>query len=106
QIRLLTIHPSDEDTSPLSYSLDYKSLFKAPPFAALLYCWGKLKDEVNITVNSLTVPVTANLYSALMRLRAEGLKCVWVDALCINQQDKDEKSYQVKRMGAIFQKAD
>ena len=81
------------------------SLFKAPPFAALSYCWGELSDKVSITVNGLRFPVTANLHLALRRLRAERVERVWVDALCINQQDDEERSHQVRRMGTIFQKA-
>lgn len=72
---------------------------------ALSYCWGKLNDKVSITVDGLGVPITANLHSALKRLRAERVERVWVDALCINQQDDEERSHEVKRMGAIFQEA-
>ena len=64
-----------------------------------------MSDKLSITVNGLSVPVTANLHSALRRLRAERVECVWVDALCINQQDDEERSHQVRRMDAIFQSA-
>ena len=81
------------------------SLFQAPPFAALSYCWGNLSDKASITVNGQEVRVTVNLHSALKRLREERVQRIWVDALCINQQDDEERSYQVKRMDTIFQQA-
>lgn len=89
----------------MSFSLDHVSLFEAPPFAALSYCWGQLSDQVLITVNGLEFSVTANLLSALNRLKREGVECVWVDAICINQKDPEERSHQVRRMGAIYQEA-
>jgi len=72
---------------------------------ALSYCWGDLKDKIDITVNDLEVFVTANLHAALRRLRAERIEFVWVDFLCINQQDTEERSIQIGRMGTIFRKA-
>ena len=47
--------------------------------------------------------VTVNLYGALCRLR-DGYQLLpfWIDALCINQNDLDERNYQVSRMGEIY----
>jgi len=61
-----------------------------------------LSNKAIIAVNSVKVPVTTNLYSALQQLRREGIERVWVDALCINQQNTEERSHQVRRMGAIY----
>lgn len=35
-------------------------------------------------------------------LRAEGVENVWFDALCINQEDVEEKSREIKHMGAYY----
>jgi hypothetical protein len=78
---------------------------KAPRYAALSYHWGEQTKKVPIRLNNFNFQVTVNLYGALLRLRAEGVQCLWVDALCINQQDLDERRFQVARMDAIFQKA-
>jgi hypothetical protein len=56
-------------------------------------------------MNGLSFGVTVNLHSALQRLRREGVERVWVDAICINQNDFEEKSHQIRRMGAIYQEA-
>ncbi|KAL8928745.1 MAG: hypothetical protein Q9208_001523 [Pyrenodesmia sp. 3 TL-2023] len=47
-----------------------------------------------------------NLYVALQHLRhASTPRRLWVDAICINQQDTDERSRQVERMADIYQSA-
>jgi hypothetical protein len=56
-------------------------------------------------MNGFEIPVTLNLHAALRRLRAQGTELVWVDFLCINQEDSEEKSIQIRRMGTIYRKA-
>ncbi|KAK0832045.1 hypothetical protein LTR73_002332 [Friedmanniomyces endolithicus] len=47
-----------------------------------------------------------NLFDLLERLRREKSDSwLWIDALCINQDDADERSQQVKIMGDIFRSA-
>jgi hypothetical protein len=92
--------------SPLSCSLNQVSLFQAPSFVALSYCWGDLNDKIPIRVNDCKISVTVNLHAALRQLRAEKMKCVWVDFLCINQQDSEERSIQVGRIGTIYRRAE
>jgi hypothetical protein len=89
----------------LSCSLTKVALYNAPPFVALSYCWGDLKNKTRIIVNDLEVLVTVNLYAALRRLRAEGMGFVWVDFLCINQRDSEERSIQIGRMGMMYKQA-
>lgn len=71
-------------------------------------------DEVNISaepieyirVNSSKLKVTSNLHSALFQIRDSGSQdYLWIDAICINQNDKDEVSAQVQNMGNIFWQA-
>jgi hypothetical protein len=58
-----------------------------------------------ITVNDRTVSVTRNLEKALRALRRLDQNIVWVDALCINQQDMKERGRQVVRMKDIYSNA-
>lgn len=44
-----------------------------------------------------------NLHAALLRLRDRFLeRIIWVDAICINQLDLNERSSQVQRMAMIY----
>lgn len=48
---------------------------------------------------------TTNLEAALRHLRlVDEPRLLWVDAICINQQDDNEKGHQVRQMGRIYQK--
>ncbi|KAF5695034.1 heterokaryon incompatibility protein (het-6OR allele) [Fusarium globosum] len=83
-------------------------------YIALSYVWGhpKLSDEeapYSITVDGRPFEVTPNLFHALVQLSQsyrirQGFK-LWIDAICINQNDNDERGKQVVRMRDIYQSA-
>lgn len=55
---------------------------------------------------SNVIPVTRNLASALQYLRLEDKPRVfWIDAICVNQEDLQERSHQVQRMANIYKNA-
>jgi hypothetical protein len=87
--------------------LIHVSLYDKPKYVALSYAWGDLRDTEMITIGQSSVPVTKYLYSALEHLRYnnEEVRTIWIDALCINQRDNDEKSWQVQLMREIYQRA-
>ncbi|KAK0707784.1 heterokaryon incompatibility protein-domain-containing protein, partial [Lasiosphaeris hirsuta] len=75
-------------------------------YEALSYVWGDKSTRRSISINKCDVQVTANLYAALLHLRDRVFERVlWVDAICINQQDADEKGRQVNSMANIYAKA-
>ena len=58
-------------------------------------------------VTEVQVSITANLHSALQRLRlVDKPILLWADAICINQDDKAEKEAQVLLMRRIYTRAD
>lgn len=74
-------------------------------YEALSYVWGKNGNEVAVTVNGHERDVTHNLYAALRQLRHPTRKrALWVDQLCINQWDNDEKAEQVNLMRFIYKR--
>jgi len=78
-------------------------------FEALSYAWGSTKTliEVNAGPGTETISVTQNLATALPYLRYENTpRRLWIDAICVNQQDKDERSQQVQRMADVFRLAE
>ena len=82
-----------------------------PKYEALSYTWGPTTNPVTAHVvdsSDCTLPqphiqIRANLACALQHLRYHDRpRTLWVDALCINQDDVDERNAQVKRIGAIY----
>lgn len=78
------------------------------PYEAISYCWGDLSHTKPIQIDGRTFPITLNLESALKHLRygqPEQRRRLWVDAICINQADKHERSHQVRQMFYIYNRA-
>ena len=78
-------------------------------YLALSYTWGGSNVMREIVANGKPVLVTENLEEGLRVLRGkqyirDGWK-LWVDALCINQQDIIERATQVKNMRKIYSRA-
>ncbi|KAH9906557.1 HET-domain-containing protein [Xylariomycetidae sp. FL2044] len=75
-------------------------------YEALSYVWGAPRRDATITCNGLPLNITRNLYETLRSLRLpDRERSLWVDAVCINQRDNDERSRQVRRMERIYPKA-
>lgn len=105
-IRVLILQPG-EDGEMVRCSLKEMDLDSKPQYEALSYCWGESSDGRVILCQGLRMTVTENLYSALIRLRKiEGSRSLWVDAICINQEDTDERTQQVQLMGQIYRQCE
>ncbi|KAI4859980.1 heterokaryon incompatibility protein-domain-containing protein [Hypoxylon rubiginosum] len=105
RFRLLLLLPGDT-SSDIQCQLFVSPLDCPSGFEALSYVWGDSKDTTPITFQGQTHHVTRNLYSALRSLRyPDRERTLWVDALCINQDDTDERNHQVKLMGQIYSSA-
>lgn len=105
-IRVLRILPGMQD-EPLITVLEVKSLndMMKASFDCLSYVWGDVKVTKPITVNNQVLHVTMNLVRCLRHLRHQKQELVlWVDAVCIDQSDLEEKSTQVAMMGEIYSK--
>ena len=72
-------------------------------YDALSYCWGASEGVKTICLNGVPVRISINLEAALRCLRhSNETRLLWVDALCINQNDITEKSHQVEKMLDIY----
>jgi hypothetical protein len=112
--RLLKLLLSSDLASPIQFTLSEESMEESnKKYAAISYVWGNTQYKREITVNDRPAFVTHNLHSALCHLRGiSGLLAnilrplpLWIDALCINQQDPNEKQHQVGYMRDIFANA-
>ena len=106
-IRLLHLRPSQDVKDGIETDLEVVMLKRSPKFEALSYVWGNAKKTVAIKCGGATFNATANLFSALGHLRhPDHTRVLWVDAICINQDDNAEKSHQVNIMGSIYRRAE
>jgi hypothetical protein len=72
-------------------------------FEALSYVWGTFPVPHRIQVDNKPFYVTYNLYAALNELRQPDQdRLLWIDAICINQYDNEEKGVQVQMMREIY----
>lgn len=67
------------------------------------YTWGEPTDLRTITINNLSIKVRDNCWYALWQVRRiHSAHLVWIDSICINQDDVEEKSSQVNVMDEIY----
>ncbi|KAM5361669.1 hypothetical protein ACJZ2D_012946 [Fusarium nematophilum] len=126
-IRLLLLAPSSEPTAPLRGYLLPTHVDQDNPYIALSYCWNDRiyssgDGEASIFLEDLdAIPkgyhhgrplprkplsLTPNLIRALRAIREDVVyKKIWVDQICINQADVDERSSQVAFMNRIYTNA-
>lgn len=117
QFRMLALKPSPVHDAAVKCHVHNFSRFPNPKFEALSYRWGDPDDKVPIQLflssyqgdvdpgDSLysTWPVTRNLEQALRGLRLpDADRLIWIDALCIDQENSEERSQQVGIMANIY----
>ncbi|KAH7401032.1 heterokaryon incompatibility protein-domain-containing protein [Phaeosphaeria sp. MPI-PUGE-AT-0046c] len=79
---------------------------EAVPYRCLSYMWGDQTERYPIVLNGKAATVGRNLLDFLQMAEHRFPNItIWVDAVCINQTDDEEKSIQVQRMGDIFANA-
>ncbi|EXJ73264.1 uncharacterized protein A1O5_03024 [Cladophialophora psammophila CBS 110553] len=105
EIRVLKLLPGQLE-DPLSCELQHVQLSSPPTYEALSYCWGDGSLTRSIISDGSEMKITETLYSALCRMRHKDRpRILWADAICINQEDKDEKTCQVGFMTVIYSHA-
>lgn len=114
-IRLVQLAPKSADHLIRCTLID-ANLTEKPLYEALSYTWAIDSDigdprngagKRTIICNGAALDVFKNLHNALFHLQEMGWTFVpiWIDAICINQDDDIEKSAQVNMMGTIFRDA-
>ena len=103
-IRLLQIRPG-HTMSTIECNLLSVDLHHAGDYAALSYTWGQIAPSIPTLVNGSITLISENLYLALLHLRKREDTTLWVDAICINQDDLAERATQVGHMKDIYENA-
>ncbi|KAI7282370.1 hypothetical protein KC345_g3556 [Hortaea werneckii] len=108
-IRLLSFHhgAQDPDTSTIELSIENFPLQDAPPYAAMSYTWGEPPAQESVLIHDCTFPLRWNCWYMLRQLQKHRpYGYFWIDAICINQDDVEEKNCQVQMMGEIYEHAE
>lgn len=102
QIRLLRLEPAASD-SPVVCSTVPISIHDTHSYEAVSYLWGDPAICEDIFCNGAALSVTTNAAQALRRFRQEDrVRYLWLDQVCINQSNVEERSQQVSIMFKIF----
>jgi hypothetical protein len=108
--RVLILQPHNERVAPLHCTLKELSFDvrnKAQPrYKALSYVWGAKLEKRPLLCDNRMIFITPNCESALRYLRhKKNSVTLWVDAVCIDQDNWDERAHQVDMMGDIYRRA-
>ncbi|KAH8725797.1 heterokaryon incompatibility protein-domain-containing protein [Phaeosphaeriaceae sp. PMI808] len=131
--RVLFLQPASEHSAPLCASLQQVQIIKALDggtrvsyitdnapahssatsvpsqlqYEAISYTWGRQGPTENLEIDGEgIIKIRSNVDTMLRYLRSTTeQRCIWVDALCINQEDQEEKGVQVRSMGEIYAQA-
>lgn len=81
-------------------------------YTALSYCWGRFQDiittQANMSQHVLGIPLDTlpqTIRDAIRVTRKLGYQYLWVDALCIVQDNTKDKATEINNMGAIYKNA-
>ncbi|OCT45078.1 hypothetical protein CLCR_05995 [Cladophialophora carrionii] len=113
-IRLIELLSAQSKDAAIQLKLaTYSSNGYCPSYEAISYTWGEALDEEEIIMgeeggqSSRKLRIRKNLYDCLKRLRQTTTsRYLWVDAICIDQRNNNEKGAQVSIMGKIFSGAE
>jgi len=102
--------PNNDETAPIQCELFEYSFQESSKgihlYEALSYVWGSLNPPRFISIDKHNLRVTENLRKALSHLRNRSLaRIIWIDAVCINQKDNEEKVHQIQLMAKIYGQA-
>ena len=103
QIRLLAIVPASSPHD-LRFTFWHVSVTEPIPYTAVSYAWNHDAGYERIYVEDQVLMIKRNLWKCLQCLRLTW-RCIWADAICIEQGNIAELNHQVGIMGKIFANA-
>lgn len=105
--RAVRLHPAIDAAAPLKCSIENIALHNLGDLEAVSYAWGEPKYSDRLLVDDgsyLCITPSLGILLKAVRLPSSERK-LWIDAICINQRDEKEKSYQVQHMAEIYRRA-
>jgi hypothetical protein len=104
QIRLLVLQPKTR-FGLIECSLEPRSLDSAGSFEAISYRWSDNGQPMAILVDQQRKIVSNTVYLLLRSLQSDSKRVLWLDSICINQDDEKEKERQIPLMRKVYSSA-
>jgi hypothetical protein len=103
EIRLVLLRPRRHASSDIDCHIVHAKLSAENlKYEALSYEWGNPTPTIRLSINGASSYVQWNLWHALERLRLwDRTRVLWIDALCIDQNNISERNHQVTKMGGF-----
>jgi hypothetical protein len=106
EIRILHLAPGSKDDTLIGELSIANIEHSAIEYDALSYMWGDPAPAGRIYISGKALPVASNLTMALQYLRYDDKPLIiWIDAICIDQQNYDERAEQVQLMRKLYRRA-
>ncbi|KAK8023704.1 HET-domain-containing protein [Apiospora rasikravindrae] len=109
EFRLLLLQAGEGD-EPIKCQLVHASLKEGadrPSYETISYCWGDPAQTAGIFVDGLEMEVPLSARRVLQRMRKyDADRTLWIDAICINQNDVAERGQQVALIKDIYSKTE
>ena len=87
-------------------TLNHVSLNNAPDYEAISYHWGTSSEKRKIYINGVPLIVSLATYDALRgRSSLWQTRLIWIDSVCIDQSNLNEKAKQIGLMKNIYRQA-
>lgn len=87
-------------------TLETSKLENAPDYVGLSYAWDRDASDVPIIYNNRSQHISRHLHDAVSSIVQKGEdRLLWIDQICIDQDNKEERSRQVSLMAQIYSKA-
>ena len=111
-VRLILLDAAADEEAPLSCSLiQHCPSERHLDYYAISYAWGTQQFTRNLEIrydgdDTSYLRITSNVDTVLRRFRAPVKpRYLWIDAVCLNQDDELEKAQQIPIMGLIYELA-
>jgi hypothetical protein len=107
EIRLVVLLPSSDISAPLIAHFAHESIYGTVVYQCLSYTWGSREKTAELNLNGQIFHITQNLDEALRGIRDKiNMSVFWIDAICIDQENLQERNRQIPRMHQIYEMAD
>ena len=107
EIRLLVLQGSENWDGPMQLALAHSPIQSDVGPEAVSYTWGPPQPRVDVIMNGQLFEIAQSLDRLLRDLRPKkDFVILWIDAICIDQQNDSERNHQLRRIHEVYDTAE